>query len=64
MSADAIQGDFGQKSSNSSVNYGHKFTQNNDQINIFGGNNDGNYLNKVLERNGGIVPVASGAIRY
>ncbi len=59
----AIGGDFGHKGS--SVDYGHKFSpqkSNNQVKNIFG-HNDGNYLNKVLERNGGIVPIGSASTR-
>ena len=61
----AISGDFGH-GRGSSVNYGQKFTpqKSSKNVNIFGGNGDHNYLNKVLERNGGIVPIGSGAIRH
>ncbi len=59
--AGAIGGDYGHSSS--SVDYGHKYTpQNKSKGNIFGQGND-EYLKKVLERNGGIVPIGSASTR-
>jgi hypothetical protein len=59
---DAISGNYGHSSS--SVDYGHKYTpQSKSKSNIFSQGND-EYLKKVLERNGGIVPIGTGAISH
>lgn len=59
----AISSHYG-KSAYSGSDFSTSFTKPSaKKIALFGGG-DSNYLNKVIELNGGIVPVASGAIRH
>ena len=58
----AVHGDYGH--SGSSTEYKFKSQQpSNKKIALFGNSNDSHQLQKILERNGGNVPIGSGASR-
>lgn len=62
MSQGAISGDYTNRGD--SVNYGQKFAEKKPQkINVFGGGQDSNYLQRILEQNNGNVPFGGCATR-